>query len=67
MTNSYGVDKAISEVPNELINDLGLLFFIFFLLFELIDFLRKHSNSFKMLSMLVHKEKSSHLQKALSG
>ena len=24
MTNSYGVDKAISEVPNELINDLGL-------------------------------------------
>ena len=24
MTNSYGVDKAISEVPEELINDLGL-------------------------------------------
>jgi len=24
MTNSYGVDKAISAVPNELINDLGL-------------------------------------------
>ena len=24
MTNSYGVDKAISDVPKELINDLGL-------------------------------------------
>ena len=24
MTNSYGVDKAISDVPEELINDLGL-------------------------------------------
>jgi soluble lytic murein transglycosylase len=24
MTNSYGVDKAISDVPSELINDLGL-------------------------------------------
>ena len=24
MTNSYGVDKAISDVPRELINDLGL-------------------------------------------
>jgi soluble lytic murein transglycosylase len=24
MTNSYGVDKAISDVPQELINDLGL-------------------------------------------
>ena len=24
MTNSYGVDKAISDVPGELINDLGL-------------------------------------------
>jgi soluble lytic murein transglycosylase len=24
MTNSYGVDKAISDVPDELINDLGL-------------------------------------------
>jgi soluble lytic murein transglycosylase len=24
MTNSYGVDKAISDVPHELINDLGL-------------------------------------------
>jgi len=24
MTNSYGVDKAISEVPRELVNDLGL-------------------------------------------
>jgi len=26
MTNSYGVDKAISDVPEELINDLGLQF-----------------------------------------
>jgi len=24
MTNSYGVDKAISDVPSELVNDLGL-------------------------------------------